>query len=182
MGAWRYWTGIIGLLVVLAAPAPSPAAEADAAAIRQVVEAQLAAFQRDDGVAAFGYASPSIQEQFNNPDVFMEMVRTGYAPVYRPREVEFLAWPHGVPVWIDGLRDGQKLRPGEVRVAESGVAARTMPFLFPEVENLNGLFSPPRPLSRGVSLWLVPNPRRRGGPQAVDRQVREDLKSLGYLP
>jgi hypothetical protein len=100
----------------------------------------------------------------------------------RPREVEALAWPHGVAVWIDGLRDGQKLRPGEVRVAQSGVAARTLPFLFPEVENLDGLFSRPRPLPRGVSLWLVPNPGRRGGPRDVDRQAREDLKSLGYLP
>ena len=100
----------------------------------------------------------------------------------RPREVEALAWPHGVAVWIDGRRDGRRLRPGEVRVAESGVAARTMPFLFPEVENLDGLFARPRPLARGVSLWLVPNPGRRGGPRDVDRQVREDLKALGYLP
>jgi arylsulfatase A-like enzyme len=100
----------------------------------------------------------------------------------RPREVEVLAWPHGVAVWIDGLRNGRKLRPGEVRVAESGVAARRLPFRFPEVENLDGLFSRPRPLPRGVTLWLIPNLGMRGGPRAVDRQVREDLKSLGYLP
>ena len=68
------------------APAASPA---DALAIRQVIESQLAAFQRDDGEAAFSFASPGIQTRFHDPDTFMEMVRTGYLPVYRPKAVEF---------------------------------------------------------------------------------------------
>jgi hypothetical protein len=58
-------------------------------AIREVIEAQLAAFGRDDGVAAFGYASPDIRGIFRTPERFMAMVRTGYAPVYRPQRVEF---------------------------------------------------------------------------------------------
>lgn len=61
----------------------------DRAAIRQVIESQLAAFQKDDGAQAFSYASPFIQSKFGSPEIFMEMVRTGYRPVYRPREVEF---------------------------------------------------------------------------------------------
>ena len=62
---------------------------ADAAAIRDVIEAQLKAFQADDGAQAFSYASPAIQSIFKDPDTFMSMVRAGYQPVYRPREVEF---------------------------------------------------------------------------------------------
>jgi hypothetical protein len=80
-------------LTVLAARTPSAAeaqlADGDQAAIRTTIESQLAAFQRDDGAAAFTYAAPSIREQFGTPDNFMQMVRTGYDPVYRPREVEF---------------------------------------------------------------------------------------------
>jgi hypothetical protein len=62
---------------------------ADRATIRQVIEAQLAAFQADDGTTAFSFASPMIQTMFGDPASFMTMVRTGYLPVYRPREVEF---------------------------------------------------------------------------------------------
>ena len=62
--------------------------DSDRSAIRQVIENQLAAFQRDDGGEAFSYASPGIQRRFGTPDTFMAMVRNGYAAVYRPREVE----------------------------------------------------------------------------------------------
>ena len=64
--------------------------DADRDSIRGVIESQLAAFQRDDGAEAFSYAAPGIQRKFGNPDVFMQMVRSGYAMVYRPREVEIL--------------------------------------------------------------------------------------------
>jgi hypothetical protein len=73
----------------------APAARADeldsseAAAIRSVIESQMAAFKVDDGPAAFAYASPNIQLQFQTPDIFMAMVKLGYAPVYRPQSVEF---------------------------------------------------------------------------------------------
>lgn len=71
-----------------AADAAAPTVD-DAASIRTVIEQQMAAFRRDDGVAAFGYASPEIQAMFGSPDNFMAMVRSGYAAVYRPRHVEF---------------------------------------------------------------------------------------------
>ena len=76
--------------------------QADAAAVRAVIEAQLAAFQRDDGAAAFSYAAPAIQQQFGTAEAFMAMVRQGYHPVYRPRQVIFEA-----PV----LRDGAWVQP-----------------------------------------------------------------------
>ncbi|MFQ5914847.1 MAG: DUF4864 domain-containing protein [Nitrospinota bacterium] len=69
---------------------PADLSEPDRAAIRAVIEDQMAAFQRDDGGAAFSHASPAIQAQFGTPENFMRMVRQGYQPVYRPRQVEFL--------------------------------------------------------------------------------------------
>ncbi|MCH8931319.1 MAG: DUF4864 domain-containing protein, partial [Proteobacteria bacterium] len=76
-------------LPAVAQSLPSQVGEADRQAIRMVIEEQLGAFQRDDAVAAFAQASPNIQAMFQTPDRFMDMVRGGYRPVYRPRRVEF---------------------------------------------------------------------------------------------
>lgn len=89
------WALAIALMVSLIAGVSRaedarPAPAADQAAIRTVIQSQLAAFQRDDGNAAFSYASPGIQGIFQSPERFMTMVRTGYAAVYRPSEVVFL--------------------------------------------------------------------------------------------
>jgi len=82
--------GILMVLVVFAVgPAGAQTSDVDQAAIRQVIQSQMAAFQKDDGATAYGYASPTIQQKFVNPDVFLEMVKTGYPAVYHPREVEF---------------------------------------------------------------------------------------------
>ena len=67
-------------------PAISPQ---DQAAIRDTIQGQIDAFRRDDGDAAFGFASPSIQGMFGRSDVFMDMVRQGYRPVYRPQVFDF---------------------------------------------------------------------------------------------
>jgi len=110
--------GLVLVLLAFVGPvsAQEPArdvAAADRAAIRTVIEAQLAAFRRDDGAAAFGFASPTIQSIFQTPEIFMQMVKGGYRAVYRPQTVEFrdlvrvegelhqLVWilgPDGVPV------------------------------------------------------------------------------------
>ena len=88
------------LWAVSAAAQTAPVSAADEVRIRAVVADQLAAFQRDDAKAAFAVASPSIQQRFQTPGIFMQMVKTGYAPVYRPRKVEFrdLADAEGIPV------------------------------------------------------------------------------------
>ena len=80
---------LLGALLALALPAEAQVSEPDRSAIRDVIERQIEAFRRDDGPAAFGYASPNIQGMFGSPDTFMDMVRQGYRPVYRPRAVEF---------------------------------------------------------------------------------------------
>jgi hypothetical protein len=69
----------------------------DRAAIRDTIGKQVEAFGRDDGDAAFGLASPMIQGMFGSSDIFMDMVRQGYRPVYRPRAFDF-----GEIVELDG--------------------------------------------------------------------------------
>ncbi|MBL8710603.1 MAG: DUF4864 domain-containing protein [Rhodospirillaceae bacterium] len=80
------------VLSVLAFSTPA-AAESDnfpdRAAIETLISAQMRAFEADDAAAAFAFASPDLQAKFGNPATFMDMVRAGYAPVYRPRAVEF---------------------------------------------------------------------------------------------
>ncbi len=80
------------LALILAAAVPVAAQDlssADRSAIRDVIRYQVDAFRRDDGPSAFGLASPAIRGMFGTPDVFMNMVRQGYQPVYRPRTFDF---------------------------------------------------------------------------------------------
>ena len=70
----------------------SPAAEVsseDALAIRAVIAEQLDAFARDDAPRAFSLATAGIRERFGTPEVFIDMVRTAYPVVYRPKAVQF---------------------------------------------------------------------------------------------
>ena len=57
--------------------------------IKETISRQIEAFRRDDAETAFSFASPSIQQQFGTPDVFMSMVARGYPQVYRPRSFRF---------------------------------------------------------------------------------------------
>ena len=79
---------IVGLATTAAAQQPAISPQ-DQAAIRDTIQGQIEAFRRDDGDAAFGFASPSIQGMFGRSDVFMDMVRQGYRPVYRPQVFDF---------------------------------------------------------------------------------------------
>lgn len=62
---------------------------ADHDGIQQTIRGQMDAFQRDDASGAFGYAAPRTQQRFGNANTFLDMVRTGYPPVYHPRAVDF---------------------------------------------------------------------------------------------
>ena len=82
---------VLGVVAAFGARAGDPdgIGAADRAAIRHVIEGQLDAFRRDDGAAAFSFASPSIRHMFSTAENFMDMVRRGYQAVYRPRWLEF---------------------------------------------------------------------------------------------
>ena len=81
--------------------------------IEQIISKQIAAFRKDDAKTAFSFASPTIQKQFRNPELFMSMVERGYPQVYRPQTFRFgerveindriyqkvaLIGPSGIPV------------------------------------------------------------------------------------
>lgn len=77
---------LAGLALAALASAPAKAqSAADAAAIRDVIGAQLDAFLADDDQRAWSYASPGIQQMFRSVEIFMGMVRQGYPPVHRPK-------------------------------------------------------------------------------------------------
>lgn len=63
--------------------------EADRTAIRQTITSQIEAFKADDADLAFSFATPMIQNRFGNASRFVAMVKRGYLPVYRPRQIEF---------------------------------------------------------------------------------------------
>ena len=90
---------LCGAWLVFSTPAPRAQDAGTREAIRAVIAGQIEAFRQDDGPQAFGYAAPGIKTIFGTPERFMEMVKSTYQPVYRPREVEFrdLVTEGGVP-------------------------------------------------------------------------------------
>jgi hypothetical protein len=67
----------------------APALADDIATAQSVIRAQEQAFIRDDAAAAYSHAAPEIRQIFPQADIFMQMVRQGYAPVYRHKSFEF---------------------------------------------------------------------------------------------
>lgn len=65
--------------------------ETTAQAVKSTIQAQLAAFAKDDGDLAFSYAAPNIRALFQTPRNFMAMVQGAYPVVYRPTKLLFLA-------------------------------------------------------------------------------------------
>ena len=63
--------------------------DGDRATIQSLISGQIDAFRHDDGTAAYGFASPTIQGYYPTVDAFMGMVKNGYLPVYRPQSVTF---------------------------------------------------------------------------------------------
>ena len=75
-------------LLSTAAVATEPT-QAEQTTLKQLVQEQLAAFQRDDGAAAYGLAAPGIQKMFPSPDLFIGMVKQAYPPIYRPQSIAY---------------------------------------------------------------------------------------------
>lgn len=67
----------------------SPASADDVTTAQSIIRSQAEAFARDDAVAAYSYAAPEIRQRFSQADIFMRMVQSQYAPVYRHRSFEF---------------------------------------------------------------------------------------------
>jgi|GEM_PF-158888 len=82
--------GLLALLALVLSVLPGHAEKpAGIASARSVIERQIEAFRADDGPAAYAHAAPTVQALFPSPAAFMQMVRRGYAPVYRPTHYRF---------------------------------------------------------------------------------------------
>ena len=69
------------LATFLLTTASAQISETSAQAVKETVQAQLAAFAADDAIRAFSYAAPTIRDMFQTPDNFMAMVQRAYPVV-----------------------------------------------------------------------------------------------------
>jgi hypothetical protein len=92
MSAFARLLGRLVIALTMFLPLATMAAdvgEADASAMRSIIQSQMDAFGRDDGAAAYAFAAPGIKAIFPSEGQFMDMVRQQYQPVYRPQSVTF---------------------------------------------------------------------------------------------
>ena len=84
LAAWA-----IVLMIIFPVRAQVDPGTVDVQSIRDVIEQQIDAFKRDDATGAYSFAAPGIQKIFPSAEIFMQMVRQGYQPVYRPKSFAF---------------------------------------------------------------------------------------------
>jgi hypothetical protein len=82
-------TMLLAILLLAPEVRAQQVAPADAEQFQRIISDQIQAFRADNGVAAYSYAAPVIKRIFPSPEIFMEMVRKGYRPVYRPSRFAF---------------------------------------------------------------------------------------------
>ncbi|MEW9615372.1 DUF4864 domain-containing protein [Shinella sp. S4-D37] len=76
------------LCVSLAPPCAARSAE-PVETVQGIIQSQITAFLNDDAKTAYSFASPTIRGKFPTEDAFFDMVKKGYAPVYRPGNFAF---------------------------------------------------------------------------------------------
>lgn len=81
---------LLAALMLWSAPLRAEAlSDADRQAFQSVITGQIEAFRAENGAKAYSYAAPMIRQIFPDPESFMNMVRQGYQPVYRPQSFTF---------------------------------------------------------------------------------------------
>jgi Domain of unknown function (DUF4864) len=111
-------------------PAATGLTRADQAAMRLLIEAQIAAMQADDWPGAFALASPDLQAQYGTPAALRDDVTANYAPLPAVANAEFIdvVMFRGLPTYRVTLSDGdgatatayylvRRLDDGSLRVA-----------------------------------------------------------------
>jgi hypothetical protein len=63
--------------------------DADRNGVQQTILGQIDAFRHDNAPGAFAFAAPSTQQRFGDPNLFLDMVRNAYQPVYNPHGIDF---------------------------------------------------------------------------------------------
>jgi hypothetical protein len=89
-------------------PAATGLTRADQAAMRLLVEAQIAAMRADDWPGAFALASPDLQAQYSTPAALRDDVTAHYAPLPAAVSAEFIdiVTFRGLPTYRVTLTDG----------------------------------------------------------------------------
>jgi Domain of unknown function (DUF4864) len=72
------------------APPKPVLSKSDREKMQRVITLQLRAFERNDEAIAFSYATADTRKVFGTPRQFMDMVRSGYAPLLKHSSREFL--------------------------------------------------------------------------------------------
>ncbi|WP_298815496.1 DUF4864 domain-containing protein [uncultured Roseibium sp.] len=91
MAQTHFWKTVAaaGLGVFLCLGGAQAEEAPDSGILQKIIKNQMTAFASGNAKAAFSFATNSLQQQFQTPEFFMEMVRQGYQPVYRPKSVTF---------------------------------------------------------------------------------------------
>lgn len=79
---------VFAACAVLTFAVPAFALDPEAEA-RSIIGRQIEAFLNDDAAEAYSFASPAIQNKFEDKDKFFAMVKKSYGPVYRPGNYAF---------------------------------------------------------------------------------------------
>jgi hypothetical protein len=89
-------------------PAATGLTRADEAAMRLLIEAQIAAMRADDWPGAFALASPDLQAQYGTPAALRDDVTAHYAPLPAIASAEFIdiVTFRGLPTYRVTLADG----------------------------------------------------------------------------
>lgn len=81
--------GILAFLGAHLSVSAQGVSDAEATEFQRIITSQLNAFSADDGASAYAFAAPNIQRLFPSPEIFLSMVKKGYAPVYRRQSYAF---------------------------------------------------------------------------------------------
>jgi hypothetical protein len=68
---------------------PAYAGEAEIRAAQSSIEGQLRAFLAGENETAYSYAAPNVKRLFPTLEQFMAMVKSGYRPVWQPKNFAF---------------------------------------------------------------------------------------------
>jgi Domain of unknown function (DUF4864) len=77
------------LLPATSAFAAEEVDEVDVTAVRFVIDSQISAFKSGDHQSAYAFAAPNVQQAFPSVEIFIDMVRGGYMPIYQPASYFF---------------------------------------------------------------------------------------------
>jgi hypothetical protein len=92
-------------------PAATGLTPSDEAAMRLLIDAQIAAMRAGDWPGAFGLASPDLQAQYGTPDALKDDVTAHYVPLPAIASAEFIdiVTFRGLPTYRVTLADGDGL-------------------------------------------------------------------------